>query len=311
MAELKGQRPEALFADWPEALQAENRKRTACTYTFIQPDGHEVPVEISTSPLRDEQGNNLGMVLLLRDLREIRSMEEQLARSQHLAALGRMAAGIAHEIRNPLGTLRGFAQYFGARAKDDDAREYSQLMIGEVDRLNATISSLLQFSRPRQPVFTRVRIAALFEKTKKLLEYDFQDAGVTLVEENQCLGFLEGDPDLLLQVLLNLLKNSLQASRRGDRITLSCREEQGQVQLSVTDQGAGMSRSEQEQMFDPFFTTKKGGTGLGLAVSYQIVEQHQGHFNISSRPGHGTRVTIFLPKKQNNQRDHHAAHPDS
>ncbi len=293
LAELQDKRPEDLFAGWP--ADSRHMQGTAFSYTFVHKDGTQVPVEISSSPLLDDQGNTLGAVFLLRDLRSIRSLQKQLDRARRLAALGKMAAGIAHEIRNPLGTLRGFAQYFGSRADDDDAREYSTLMIGEVDRLNESISSLLQFSRPREPEFSPVDPKVLLEKTAKLLEYDFKEKEITLQKTGNCTQSIEADEDLLLQVLMNLLKNALNASRNGTTIELSCKEDGDTIRITVTDSGKGMSEAEQNRMFDPFFTTRTAGTGLGLAVSHQIVEQHDGHFEIKSQPGKGTAITVVLP----------------
>jgi two-component system sensor histidine kinase HydH len=298
---LKGKRPEELFAGWPLDSLKKNHGSATFFHTFRHENGNEVPVEISSSSLRDDQGKQLGAVFLLRDLREIRSMEKQLNRSRRLAALGRMAAGIAHEIRNPLGTLRGFAQYFGSKAEDDASKEYSALMIGEVDRLNESISSLLQFSRSREPEFSLVDIEQLIKKTCKLLEHDFIENSITLSKKSSCTGKIEADGDLLLQVMLNLLKNAINASRTGDTVTLSCEEDAQNIYITVADKGIGMNLEEREQMFDPFFTTRKFGTGLGLAVSHQIVEQHHGAFNVKSSPGEGTSITMILPKQQSRQ----------
>lgn len=297
--EQKGHKPGELFPGWPVGSLADHGRISSFSYTFSHSDGSEVPVEIGQSPLLDEEGRAIGAVLLLRDLREIREMEEQLARSQRLASLGRMAAGIAHEIRNPLGTLRGFAQYFGSKAEDDASREYSNLMVGEVDRLNTIISTLLQFSRPRDPEFEMVELGPLFEKVDKLLEFDFSENDMTLVHRNSCGGVLDVDVDLLLQVLLNLLKNAINASKAGDKVILSCEMDKENVYITVTDVGVGMTGEQREQMFDPFFTTRKSGTGLGLAICHQIVEQHQGFIEVMSQPAKGTCVTLVLPKLKN------------
>jgi len=299
MATIKGQRVEKLFPELPvESLQ---NSSGAFSYTCILTNekGGEIPVEINGSPLRDEEDNDRGAVFLLRDLRKIRAMEEQLVRSRRLAALGRMAAGIAHEIRNPLGTLRGFAQYFGARAEDEASKEYSSLMIGEVDRLNESISSLLQFSRPRDPELVRLDPVKLLEKMCKLLEYDLTEKGIILQKNYNCITAIEADGDLLLQVLLNILKNAINASQSGETVILSCENDEHEIYITVTDNGIGMSRNERERMFDPFFTTRKTGTGLGLTVSHQIVEQHHGAFEVDSERGMGTSVTVILPIDQN------------
>jgi two-component system sensor histidine kinase HydH len=298
MKHLKDKRPEDVFTDWPGHTKAYQQADTFPS-TFIHQDNTRIPVEISSSRLRDEQGNYLGSVFILRDLRTIRSMEKQLARSSRLAALGQMAAGIAHEIRNPLGTLRGFAQYFASSSEDKSAKEYSSLMIAEVDRLNESISALLQFSRPRTPEFTSIAPLAILEKSIKLLEYDFKDNTINLVTDFSCTGEIEADQDLLLQVMLNLLKNAINASHEGGTIHLGCKEKNRTIQIIVTDTGRGMNQVETGKMFDPFFTTKNSGTGLGLAVSHQIIEQHNGRFEVISQPDQGTTITIILPKDQN------------
>jgi two-component system sensor histidine kinase HydH len=292
-------RPEELFYDWPIHSLEMDTGNSSFPYTFSHPEEGDIPVEISASPLLDENGNKMGAVLLLRDLREIRSMEAQLARSKHLASLGRMAAGIAHEIRNPLGTLRGFAQYFGSKAEDATAKEYSELMVGEVDRLNAIISSLLQFSRPREPECTLVTLPDLLAKAGKLMEHDFSQNEIKLQLDIECQDSMDADADLLLQVLLNLLNNAINASKKGDSVNLSYTSspEEDSLFITVRDSGIGMNQEEREKMFDPFFTTRKAGTGLGLAISHQIVEQHHGTFDVQSEPGKGTEITIIFPRQ--------------
>lgn len=295
---LKGLSMEELFPGLKVDSPAVDESVSSFSYIFKDDEGGEIPVEISCSSLQDEEKKNRGAVFLLRDLRKIRAMEEQLARSHRLAALGKMAAGIAHEIRNPLGTLRGFAQYFGSKSEDDASREYSSLMIGEVDRLNESISSLLQFSRPREPDHAPLDPVELLEKMGKLLEYDLKEKNITLEKSYNCSVKIEGDGDLLLQVLLNVLKNGLNASEVDGVIYVSCENDDENIYITVKDNGVGMSRAECEQMFDPFFTTRKSGTGLGLTVSHQIVEQHQGVFKVTSDPGKGASVTIVLPQQQ-------------
>lgn len=138
---------------------------------------------------------------------------------------------------------------------------------------------------PREPDFAEVDIPALLAKAGKLLEHDFIQSGVSLHLTNKCPGSITADGDLLLQVLLNLLNNAIQASNGSGTITLSCqcKPDSDSITISIGDTGTGMTREEREKMFAPFFTTRKGGTGLGLAVSHQIIEQHQGHFDIQTR----------------------------
>jgi two-component system sensor histidine kinase HydH len=263
-------------------------------------NGENIPLKVSASRLRDRAGDPLGTVLIVRDMREIRAMEEALERSRRHAALGRMAAGIAHEIRNPLGTLRGFAQYFSRLSeKDPHAEEYADLMVGEVDRLNRTVSALLQFSRPRDPEFQQVDLAPLLTKTLRLLRDDLSAHNLTgeleLAEESMTA---RADPDLLTQVVINLLQNAVAATGPGGKIVLGAKRENGEIRLWVKDTGKGMEREEMTRMFDPFFTTRKTGTGLGLAVVHQIVDQHGGRIEVSSTPGVGTRVEVILPQEE-------------
>lgn len=269
---------------------------------YFQENGEEVAMKVSGSQLLDPDGTRIGTVLILRDMREIRKMEKQLERALRMAALGSMAAGVAHEIRNPLGTLRGFAQFFGSRAeKESESRQYADLMVSEVDRLNQTVSSLLQFARPREPNTIQIDIKRLLRKTEQLMQADFNSHSVSLqvnhIDKNKKIR-LSGDPDLLLQVLLNLLKNAIHASSPGGKVTLEAWQDEQAVRLRVRDNGRGMDKEEQERMFDPFFTTRKKGTRLGLAVSHQIIEQHDGYFEVQTEPDKGTAITIILPQPQ-------------
>ncbi len=259
-------------------------------------DGSMIPVKISSSQMKDHAGEVTGMVLTLRDMREIRKMEQKLERSRRLAALGQMATGVAHEIRNPLGTLRGFAQFFRSQAEENsESRQYADLMMSEVDRLNQTISGMLQFSRQREPDLATVDMKGLLDKTASLMESDFQSHNISLHVEIEDNVLIEADQDMLLQVLLNLLRNSIDATQGGGSVTVSVQRSGEIVRIEVKDTGSGMTESERDKMFDPFFTTRKKGTGLGLAVSHQIVEQHDGHFETESSPGEGTTITVVLP----------------
>lgn len=266
----------------------------------LRQDGEAVPLKVSASHLRDRDGNLRGMVLILRDQREIRSMEEILERSRRHAALGRMAAGIAHEIRNPLGTLRGFAQYFDKLSdKDPQAKEYSELMVGEVDRLNRTVSALLQFARPRELELASVDLGEILRRTSRLLQDDLKAKNLTFkldtpTESNNFIA----DSDLITQILINLIQNAEAATEPGGLIRLGAEERNGNILFRVEDTGKGMTEEEQLLMFDPFFTTKKTGTGLGLAVVQQIVEQHSGRIDVLSKPGQGTHIEVVLPREK-------------
>lgn len=273
-----------------------------CDDTFDHPtectdaSGRTIPVRISCSSLVNRESKAIGKVLIIRDMSTIRDMELQLERSRRMAALGKMAAGIAHEIRNPLGTLRGFAQFFGNHAHADEEKQYASLMISEVDRLNQTVSGLLQFARPREPQLQHFSIDELFAKISALMKPDFLSGKLQFNFPANTFIQLHADPDLLLQVLMNLLKNSINATDPEGNINLSATEDSHNIRIAVTDTGHGMPEKDREKMFDPFFTTGKTGTGLGLAVSHQIIEQHHGTFDVITAPDKGTTITIILPK---------------
>ncbi|TKB11316.1 nitrogen regulation protein NR(II) [Desulforhopalus sp. IMCC35007] len=263
------------------------------------PNSESIPIKIGSAQLKDHLGNKIGRVLVIRDVGEIRSMEKQLEHSRRLAALGAMAAGIAHEVRNPLGTLRGLAHFFGSEDGASDAcREYSKFMISEVDRLNHLVTELLQFGAPRELNFEKIDIKAMVGKTVALLEQDFVEKRISLVHKYDESTELYGDTDLLIQTLMNLLKNSIQATPPGGQVSLNISCDKEMCRISVSDTGSGMSEETKSRMFDPFYTTKKSGTGLGLAVSHRIVERHNGYFEINSVVNAGTTITIVLPLKE-------------
>lgn len=262
--------------------------------------GEKIPVKISVSPLLNHKGDSSGKVLILQDMREIRKIEQQLELSRRLASLGRMAAGIAHEIRNPLGTLRGFAQYFGKGAEmGSDGRKYADLMVSEVDRLNESISTLLQFARAPEPQSVQIDVKELFDKVSSLLVADCSAAEITLTQDFEQGEKVYADPDLLLQVLLNLIQNAIRVTDPGDEIQIKLYQQNTATVLEIIDRGQGMSAEVQKQIFDPFFSTRKDGTGLGLAISHQIVEQHHGRIEVSSSVGQGTTMKVILPGEQN------------
>ncbi len=297
MLAMEGRDIKEVFSSFPVNLDHEQsllEKDVFCRNSA----GEDIPVKLSTSPLVDHDGVNNGLVIILRDMRDIRKVEKQLELSRRLASLGKMAAGIAHEIRNPLGTLRGFAQYFGREAgSGTEGKKYAALMVSEVDRLNHTISSLLQFARAPEPQCVQLRAVELFDKLTSLMEADFAAAQIEFHRQYDPELLIFADPDLLLQVLLNLLKNSINVTDKNGMVTLRAYQQHDKTCIEVRDTGHGMTDEEQGKLFDPFFSTRKDGTGLGLAVSHQIVEQHHGHIEVESQLGIGTTMKIILPGK--------------
>ena len=279
--------------------------------TLLTPDGHTVPVSIVTAPLFDHGGTVGAAVAVLRDISRIRELEAEVRRGETLAAAGRMAVGLAHEIRNPLGAIRGAVQLL-ARELAPGSRfgEYTQVLIQEVDRVNRIIEQLLDLARPVQLRTAPLNLHQLLERVALLAAEGAQAQGVTIVRRyDPSLPPILGDEDRLVQVFHNLVRNAFDAMKGGGRLTLSTRislspvfakmdlgaGQRSMVEVQVTDEGTGIPARVQAKVFDPFFTTKERGLGLGLALCHRILEEHKGAVRIDSVEGRGTTVTCFLP----------------
>jgi two-component system sensor histidine kinase HydH len=254
-------------------------------------DGTTVPLSTTSSQLKDEKGEIIGSVIILRDLRDIRSLEKQIQRSERLASLGRMAAGIAHEIRNPLGSIKGFAQYFRNKFSDgSEDRNYAVVMVNEVDRLNRVIQDLLNFAKPQEPKLSTVEIKSLIRHGLKLVQPDIQANNIQVIEsfsEEPPITIM-ADTDMITQVFLNLFLNAIEAMDSDGRLEIGLFEKEEQLEILVSDTGSGIPKENLSRIFDPFFTSKKEGTGLGLAIVYRIIENHHGEIEVNSDPGKGT-----------------------
>jgi len=221
----------------------------------------------------------------------------RLAQSEKLAALGQLAATVAHEVRNPLGVMRSAAQTLSETLPTGpDAAQASEFIITEIDRLANVVHSLLAFARPLQLEARPVRVSELFDRAL-LLARDEIDAKRLRVERHDAAALppVQGDPDLLSQVLIGLLANAAEAVPPGGAIALDADARDGAVQLSVADSGPGIATELRARVFEPFFTTRARGTGLGLAIARQIVEAHGGRIEAGEAAGGGARFTVTLP----------------
>ena len=266
------------------------------------PSGKAIPLSLSAAPLKDETGREMGSVLLLRDLREIRDLQEKVRRSERLASLGRLAAGVAHEIRNPLSSIRGFAQFFIQRFKGQQKeQEYASIMVKEVDRLNRVITELLDFARPKDPQRDLHSLGEIVEHTLKLLEPELTKRNVAVEKAfSPDVPSVRVDRDQVSQALLNLLLNSMESMDGGGKIRIDLRKSNSHpsMELVLSDTGKGIPPEDLGKVFDPFFSTKRKGTGLGLAIVHQIVESHRGEITVESREGEGTTFRILLPLRE-------------
>jgi two-component system sensor histidine kinase HydH len=262
------------------------------------PRGEEsLPLSVSATPLRDPEGLSMGAVIILRDLRQIRGLQEEVRRSERLASLGRLASGVAHEIRNPLSSIKGFAQYFRDKfEKDSQDRSYAELVIKEVERLNRVITQLLDFARPKELHLQSYPLSQVIEHPLRLIQGDLDKKGIrlrtTLLKEG-----VAADWDQITQALLNIFLNAMDSmDGTGElQVRTVLRPEKKGVEVSITDTGSGIPRENLSRIFDPFFSTKKKGTGLGLAITAKIIEAHQGEITVESEEGRGTTFKIVLP----------------
>jgi two-component system sensor histidine kinase HydH len=260
------------------------------------PGGKEQPVSVSASRIVNEEGGFLGNLFILRSLGEVRELQERLRRSERLSSLGNLAAGVAHEVRNPLSSIRGFASYLAGKLRDSPDQEAARVMVQEVDRLNRVVSQLLEFARPDDVHRTVSDLNAVVDHALRLASSDAAAKGIEVrFVPNPRLPRILLDPDRMAQALLNLVLNAIQAMDTGGVLTVAAGRAEGGVSVLVNDTGPGMTREVAAQVFNPYFTTKPSGTGLGLAIVHNIVENHHGAVSVESRPGRGTTFTVFLP----------------
>jgi len=266
-----------------------------------QEDAMPVAVSVSAAKVLNDEGESLGLVFLLRDLREVKRLQKELRRSERLSTLGNMAARVAHEIRNPLSSIKGFATYLGSRRTDEDEAEAARTMIGEVDRLNRVVSELLDFARPSNLTIVPRDIVEILLRALRLMETDAASRGVKMQLDRSgipgsCHMLAAVDEERVTQALLNLFINAVQATDEGGTVTVYPFPAKGnRLGIRVRDTGCGMPEAVRTQIFNPYFTTKAAGTGLGLAIVSKIIEDHNGEIDVQSSEGVGTEVTVYLP----------------
>ncbi len=303
-ADVRGQDASIFFGDIKQIIadsmdlaplgEASPRFEADC----LTADGLRLRLGFSVSPLFSELGKTTGTVITFQDLTHIRALEETSRRQDRLAAIGRMAASIAHEIRNPLAAMRGSIQMLRADMPGESSQtQLMEIILRESDRLNRIISDFLNYARPRSIIQSKVDVGELLKQTFTLLRHSAE------VKENQTIEaevpaspvLINADSEQLQQVFWNLARNALQAMPTGGTLRAGVQNHShNRLRIAFSDTGRGMAPQQVEHLFEPFSSTT-GGTGLGLSIVYQIIRDHGGTINVHSREGRGTTSTIELP----------------
>ena len=270
---------------------------------IIKKDGNTAILGMATSLLKDEKDDVRGIILIFQDITKMVHMEEQVRRQERLATVGSLAAGIAHEIRNPLASLSGSIQVLqGELDLKGDNKHLMDIVVRETDRLNAIITDFLEYARPKNTQNDRIILSSVIDETIILLKNskEFVD-GIRINCNVDRMITMRGDARRMRQVFWNLLINSCQAMPDGGEMTINANpffhDDSGSAwcEIVITDAGQGIAPEHLAKIFDPFFTTKIGGTGLGLAIAYRIVEDHGGTIAVEAEKGKGTEFRILIP----------------
>lgn len=269
--------------------------------------GDRIPVRLRVSPLQPHQGQPQGAVCIFEDLSDLRALEDELRHLDKLAAIGRFASSLAHEIRNPLGGISAGVEYLRRTAGlDEEGLSNIDVIQGEVERLDGIIRNLFSVARPTPMQLESVNAQDIVSRAVRSLERWAGERGVVLrVEVGEEMPEVYLDPDLVHEVLLNLVKNAIESSPAGSVVHVEARAprwtsmEAGDadgVVFSVRDQGDGIDELDLPHIFEPFYSRKSDGTGLGLFVCHNTIQRHGGRVHVESRPGHGTCFEVQLPR---------------
>jgi two-component system sensor histidine kinase PilS (NtrC family) len=306
-ADVRGQDASIFFGDMTRQIaDSMNAAATGKVSPRFQadcltPNGLALRLGFSIAPLSGESGEISGMVITFQDLTDIRALEETSRRQDRMAAVGRLAASIAHEIRNPLAAMRGSIQMLRSEMEGDtEQAQLMEIILRESDRLNKIVADYLNYARPRPAELKNVDISALVADTFRLLRNSAELSDNHFLEEDlpNRPAIVSGDPEQLKQVCWNIARNALKSMPDGGKFSVSLAEVDGnRLRLSFSDTGCGMTPEQVERLFEPF-TSTTGGTGLGLSIVYQIIRDHSGTINVRSLLGEGTTISIELPVTQ-------------
>jgi PAS domain S-box-containing protein len=261
-------------------------------------DGSYYWVDTTIIPFMHENGKPYQYLAIRNDITERKKTEETLHRQDKLAAVGQLAAGVAHEIRNPLTSMKGYGEFLLEDETDPQRREFIEIILDEIGRVNTIVEDFMVLAKPKAVALEEKNIVTIIKNVLSLLEFEARKKQVNMsFEANEDIIQIECDEDRLKQVFLNFVKNGIEAMPNGGELTVKVSVENNQVQISIQDTGVGIPQDKLKKIGEPFYTTKKEGNGLGLMVSFKIIESHQGKVYIESEQNKGTTFNIFLPAK--------------
>ncbi len=305
--EMQGKSINSLFGDIRESIDlslaaaGEGEQLPRFETDLLTPEGFAVRIGYSVSLLFSELHEASGLIITFQDLTEIRSMEESVRRKDRLAAVGRVAAGLAHEIRNPLGAMRGAIQVLESKIPTGSVETgLMDIILKESDRLNTIITNFLGYARPMAATFSDTNVGEAINDTITLLKHspDVREHHKLKLNIEETPVIVSADITQLKQIFWNLARNALQAMPDGGELAVGVDTvPNNRIRITFEDTGIGMTPDQVEQLFEPFSNSTTGGTGLGLSIVYQIVKDHNGAINVRSRQGEGTVITVDLPKE--------------
>jgi len=297
--EILGSTAEEIFSDGSPlgavVLPAFLKHRPLVQYEFDAADNRRVQVSLD---FIEEKGTPIGALLTMRDVESVRRIEDEIETSRRLSAAGRLTRGVAHEVKNPINAIVLHLQLLHNKLQqvDPDTQRHMDVIGNEIHRLDRVVQTLVDFTRPRDLHLQEVDMRKILEEVSILAGPDAAQHGVRLAQ-----GFCDDplivrvDPDLMKQAILNLVLNGVQAMAQGGTLTLAAQREEETVLIEIRDEGSGIPPELQEKVFELYFTTKKGGSGIGLAQTYQIMQWHYGSVDFESNPGAGTTFRLRLP----------------
>ncbi|WP_339170644.1 ATP-binding protein [Anoxybacillus sp. FSL W8-1294] len=270
---------------------------TRAEESFPTPNGEVKTFDVIKVPLFYENGKRKGLVVIGRDITQQKVAEQLLLKKEKLSVIGELAAGIAHEIRNPLTSIKGFLQMMKETKQVDE--RFVQIMLDEIERVNQIVTQLLVLAKPQMKAYKPLHLNDVIDYVIELFTYEAILQNVQIKYEPRTTAIVYGDKNELIQVVVNVVKNALEAMPKGGVLTITTEDEDDRVHLVIEDTGKGIEQERLKHIGEPFYTLKEKGMGLGLTTSMKIVHEHKGTMHIESKVGEGTKVHIVLPLHKN------------